>query len=209
MILAISRFRAANGMEEEVRAAFADRPRRVERAVGYLGMEVFTAVDDPAVFHLVTRWTDAASYEAWHGSEEHQASHGFLPEGLKVVGEETEIRELVRIDDEPGEMAELERLAADGAPLLASLLHRSECLHVVHGASGDGAILKVNGAMARSLGLEPQALVGRSLFEFLTAAGATELRSQLSSGLRLREHVPVRRQLRGARQSAVPGGPAG
>ena len=87
MILAVSRFRVANGMEAEVRRAFRRRPRRVDRVVGFQGMEVFTSADDPAVFHLVTRWVDEECFRAWHNSDEHNASHELIPNGLKLDGE--------------------------------------------------------------------------------------------------------------------------
>ena len=42
MILALSRFRVANGMADVVSAAFADRPRLVDSWSGFLGLETFT-----------------------------------------------------------------------------------------------------------------------------------------------------------------------
>jgi len=62
MILAISRFRVANGMENAVKEAFFNRPHNVDSAPGYLGMETFTDSTDEAIFYLVTRWTDADSF---------------------------------------------------------------------------------------------------------------------------------------------------
>ena len=84
MILAISRFRVANGMEAEVREAFRNRPRLVEDAPGFLGMEVLTDRDDPSVFYLHTRWTDAKSFRAWHTSDAHKRSHAGMPKGLRL-----------------------------------------------------------------------------------------------------------------------------
>jgi len=84
VILAVSRFRVANGMEPEVREAFRNRPRLVEDAPGFLGMEVFTDQDDPSVFYLHTRWTDPSSFRAWHTSDAHKRSHAGIPKGLRL-----------------------------------------------------------------------------------------------------------------------------
>ncbi len=51
MILAISRFKVANGMEAEVREAFLNRPGFVDSAKGFLGMETYTAKTDALVCH--------------------------------------------------------------------------------------------------------------------------------------------------------------
>ena len=42
VILVLSRFKVANGLEDSVARAFMDRPRMVEHAEGFLGREVFT-----------------------------------------------------------------------------------------------------------------------------------------------------------------------
>jgi heme-degrading monooxygenase HmoA len=42
MVLIISTFKVANGMEAAVRQAFLDRPGLVDDAPGFLGMEVVT-----------------------------------------------------------------------------------------------------------------------------------------------------------------------
>lgn len=50
MLLAISRFKVANGLEEEVKQSFFNRPHLVDTAAGYLGMETFTLQGDATVF---------------------------------------------------------------------------------------------------------------------------------------------------------------
>ena len=64
MITVISRFRVRNGLEEEVRRAFVDRPGLVEKAAGFCGLNVLTDATDPAVFLLLTRWRDTESFQA-------------------------------------------------------------------------------------------------------------------------------------------------
>ena len=71
-------------MEEDVRKAFLNRPRLVETASGFYGLDVLTDATDPSQFLLLTRWRDEESFRAWHRSESHHASHVFIPKGLKL-----------------------------------------------------------------------------------------------------------------------------
>jgi heme-degrading monooxygenase HmoA len=84
VVTVISRFRVRNGLEEEVRRAFLNRPRLVEKTPGFRGLEVLTDSQDPAVFLLLTRWADEASFQTWHRSDAHHQSHGLMPQGLKL-----------------------------------------------------------------------------------------------------------------------------
>lgn len=89
-----SRFVIANGMIEEVRAAFRSRPHLVDAAPGFVNMSVLSPVDRPEEIWLMTYWTDRQSYVAWHGSHTYRDSHAGIPKGLKLIGAETEIRQL-------------------------------------------------------------------------------------------------------------------
>lgn len=84
MIVALSRFKVANGMGDSVAHAFLDRPRLVEQCEGFLGLEVFTDSNDASVFYLSTRWTSESVFRQWHSSEAHHTSHQFMPKGLKL-----------------------------------------------------------------------------------------------------------------------------
>ena len=84
MILALSRFKVANGLENSVARAFLNRPRLVEQAEGFLGIEVFTDSSDASVFYLSTRWTTESAFRQWHSSEAHHSSHQGIPKGLKL-----------------------------------------------------------------------------------------------------------------------------
>ena len=95
MIAAISIFAVRNGAEAEVRAAFERRPRLVESAPGFLGLEVFQS---GPTFVLFTRWKDEASFRAWHGSPEHHRSHAAMPSGLKLDPAQTRLVVGERID---------------------------------------------------------------------------------------------------------------
>jgi heme oxygenase (mycobilin-producing) len=91
MILALSRFKVANGLEDSVARAFLDRPRLVEQAEGFLGMEVFTDRSDASIFYLSTRWTTESAFRQWHASPAHHASHRGIPKGLKLDPTFTEL----------------------------------------------------------------------------------------------------------------------
>lgn len=89
-----SRFVIANGMEDSVRAAFRARPHRVDSVAGFVRMEVLSPIDRPAEIWLLTYWADRQSYLDWHSSDQYRTSHAGIPKGLKLVGRETEIRQL-------------------------------------------------------------------------------------------------------------------
>jgi heme-degrading monooxygenase HmoA len=89
-----SRFVIANGMVEQVRAAFRSRPHVVDSAPGFVRMEVLSPTDRPEEIWLMTYWSDPESYREWHGGHTYRESHAGIPKGLKLVGAETEIRQL-------------------------------------------------------------------------------------------------------------------
>ena len=91
MVMVISQFVVANGMSDEVREAFRNRPHLVDGAPGFLRMEVFNPRDEPECFWLVTFWTDEQSYRTWHRSHEYHDSHAGIPAGLKLVPGRTRI----------------------------------------------------------------------------------------------------------------------
>jgi heme oxygenase (mycobilin-producing) len=92
MLVTLSRFTIANGMADEVRAAFQQRPHLVDRAPGVLGIEVMSPVGDAAEIWLLTRWCDEHSYRSWHRSHDYRDSHKGIPKGLKLMPKSTEIR---------------------------------------------------------------------------------------------------------------------
>jgi len=95
--VAVSKFAVANGMADEVKQAFRNRPHLVDGAEGFVRMEVLSPLDRPEEIHLVTYWTDAESFRAWHHSHLYHDSHKGIPKGLKVVPGETKIREFERV----------------------------------------------------------------------------------------------------------------
>jgi len=90
--VALSKFIVANGMMEEVKEAFRQRPHLVDSAPGFVRMEVMVPFDNPDELWLVTHWTDEESYRVWHRSHEYHESHKGIPKGLKLVPRSAEIR---------------------------------------------------------------------------------------------------------------------
>lgn len=85
MFLVISRFTVANGMRDDVAAAFRARPHKVDDAAGFIRMEVAQASADADTFLLTTWWRDEASFTAWHRSHAYHDAHAGMPKGLKLV----------------------------------------------------------------------------------------------------------------------------
>ena len=92
MFVALSKFEVANGMTGEVKEAFANRPHLVERAAGFMRLDVISPLDYPDEIWLITYWADEDSYKTWHRSELHRESHKWIPRGLKLVPRSTQVR---------------------------------------------------------------------------------------------------------------------
>lgn len=84
MIAAISKFEIQNGMEQEVREAFQNRPGLVEHAKGFIKMDVISPLTNPSEIHLITYWETQEDFENWHRNHLN-ASHQYIPKGLKLV----------------------------------------------------------------------------------------------------------------------------
>ena len=181
MILAVSRFKVANGLEADVAKAFLRRPRLVDRAPGFLGLETFTEEKDCSIFYLVTRWTDTESFHAWHRSDAHHHSHEFIPRGLKLDASYTQLVLLDRLSS-PDETPTLEEVTADGLPVLLWFLDQASgfCLA---SCARDGTIVACNEGLKRRLGVKD--LRGRRLWEVLTEPDASQVRARVTHGERL------------------------
>jgi len=97
--VALSRFVVAKGMEAEVKAAFRERPHHVERAAGFVRMEVLCPLDRPQEIWLVTHWRSGDYYRAWHRGHGYRESHRGIPKGLKLFGRETRNHEFEVVCD--------------------------------------------------------------------------------------------------------------
>ena len=92
MFVALSRFVVANGMDEEVKQAFENRPHLVDSAPGFVRLDVITPVDNGAEIWLITYWQDETSYRTWHRGHSYHVSHRGIPKGLKLVPNTAELR---------------------------------------------------------------------------------------------------------------------
>ncbi len=171
MIVAISRFRIANGMEESVRKSFLDRPRFVDDQPGFLGLEVFTDQADSSTVYLLTRWTDSESFRNWHSSENHHRSHAFIPKGLKLDATMTKVIQAERI----ASSSTFEESAADSSPFVAKFLAHSDTIHYI-AADRDGRIRVCSGAVTAALHKSVAEIVGTSIYDILTAGDGERLR---------------------------------
>jgi heme-degrading monooxygenase HmoA len=170
VILAVSQFRVANGLEAAVVQAFQARPKRVDSAPGFLGLEVFVDDADPTIFSLVTRWTDIESFRAWHSSEEHALSHIGIPKGLRLDAAYTKLtflREVV-----PGR---------DWTELLDQYSRSSAAIYFLV-AGDDGSIQTCNPRMAALLRIPEEQPPGLMIWPYLTESDAEVLRRRVSGG---------------------------
>ena len=81
---AISKFEVRNNMEEEVKEAFQNRPRLVDSAEGFIGLNVLRPKENPAEFWLITHWESEEYFHLWHKHHKSE-SHQGIPKGLKLV----------------------------------------------------------------------------------------------------------------------------
>ena len=92
MFIALSKFEVANNMEDDVKSAFKRRPHNVEKAAGFLRLEVLSPEDNPKEIWLLTYWSDRESFDSWHKSHAYREAHAGIPKGLKLVPKSAEIR---------------------------------------------------------------------------------------------------------------------
>ena len=177
MVTVISRFRVRNQMEEEVRRAFLNRPRLVENAPGFCGLEVLTDAADPTVFLLLTRWTDEPSFRAWHRSEAHHQSHGLMPEGLKLDATFTSLTVGNRIEDSAGIQTINDALEGQTVELSRWLDASNEVFALLVGP--DGTIRARNPAGARMFPPHPAKDPESSIWNYLGNSDAEQLRHRL------------------------------
>lgn len=180
MILGMSRFQVANGLEAKVKEALLARRQLFDHVPGFIGMEAFTEEQDATAFYLLTRWTDAESFRAWHASPAHPESQRGILEGLKREPRFTEILVLDRLSDPQLESTLRGRVDAAGE-LLASMLAGSETLYFITGTR-DGVISACNRAVGAGLSVDEAGLVGSHIWGHLAEPDAAALRARIASG---------------------------
>jgi len=172
MITVISRFRVANQKSAEVEQAFRERPRLVEEAAGFRGVEVRRDASDTSIFYLYTKWDDLSSYKSWHSSPAHQESHIRIPRGLKLDATFTKVE--ILHDENP----------ADGEALASFLIgFLSDSREIYHlNLDQDAVIQSCSPAFSHALSLCPEAIVGKNISEFLVESDAKSFPERLRSG---------------------------
>jgi diguanylate cyclase (GGDEF)-like protein len=178
LVTVISRFRVRNGSEDEVRDAFVNRPRLVERAAGFRGLEVLTDAADPAIFLLVTRWTDEACYQSWHKGEAHHESHRMIPKGLKLDAAHTQIT--VGASIEGASVVESLNAAIETQPIaLSRWLMDSDAVFAFL-LLPDGTIRERNRASHRLFPSSPADGYGIKIWDYLVCADTLRLQQRLT-----------------------------
>jgi len=178
VVAVISRFRVRNGLEQDVREAFLNRPRLVENAAGFRGLEVLTDAADPSVFLLLTRWTGEESFRAWHSSEGHHRSHELMPRGLKLDSAFTSVTIGNSIED-PAGIRTLSDALEDRTVALSRWLMESDTVFALLLAP-DGAIRERNRAGHRIFAPDLAKNTGLSIWDYLVGSDAPHLRRRLS-----------------------------
>ena len=92
MFIVISHFKVEPGWRESVAQAFLNRPHLVEKAPGFIRMEVLQQQDDLDQFWLYTTWKDSNSFDSWRKNHPFKDFHVGMPKGLKIVGKFTDIK---------------------------------------------------------------------------------------------------------------------
>jgi diguanylate cyclase (GGDEF)-like protein len=179
VITVISRFRVRNGLEEEVRRAFLDRPGLVEKAAGFCGLNVLTDATDSAVFLLLTRWRDTESFQAWHRSELHHKSHKWIPHGLKLDPSFTSLTVGNHVED-PSRIQSLSNVFESQPVALSQWLMDSDAVFALLLAP-DGTIRARNRASDRIFPPDPAESFGSSIWDYLVCSDAQHLRERLSA----------------------------
>jgi heme-degrading monooxygenase HmoA len=83
--VALSRLRVAPERSDELLDAFRRRAGLVDRAPGFLGLEVWRSDRDPGEVLMISRWTDRDRFKAYMRSEDHKTSHGRIPPDLDAA----------------------------------------------------------------------------------------------------------------------------
>jgi heme-degrading monooxygenase HmoA len=91
LFVALSRFTVAQGTTK-VKQAFCDRPHLVERASGFVRLDVLSPTELSDEIWLITYWKDETSYRDWHHSHLYHESHQGIPAGLKLVPKSVSIQ---------------------------------------------------------------------------------------------------------------------
>ena len=162
----------ANGLEQAVTAAFADRPRLVDGWPGFLGLETFTETGDATMFLWSRVGPIARRFTRGMGA----ARIATPTSGCRK--DCASIRRALNSSNgngfPRGGAPDAAAVAMDAVAAMGVYLEQTRVVHVVR-FTLTGEIEMMNPAMASHLGLA-QAPIGGSLFEYLTESDAAVVR---------------------------------
>ena len=161
-----------------MRRAFLNRPRLVEKASGFCGLNVLTDAANPSVFFLLTHWMDADSFRVWHHSEQHHQSHELIPSGLKLDSSFTSLTIGNCIEDPAGAQNISDAIQLQTSAISRWLI-RSDTLFALLLAP-DGTIRARNQASQRIFPLDPARSFGLTVWDYLVCSDADRLRQRLA-----------------------------
>ncbi len=86
MIVVASRIRVLDGNADALAERYRRRERLAESVPGCLGVEVLRHLARPDEFVVITRWVDAAAYEAYRRHPAFRAAHARVRDlpGLRI-----------------------------------------------------------------------------------------------------------------------------
>jgi diguanylate cyclase (GGDEF)-like protein len=189
MVTVISRFRVRNGLEEEVRQAFLNRPGLVEKAPGFCGFDVLTDSSDSSVFLLVTRWTDEKSFRVWHRSEAHHLSHKLMPRGLKLDASFTSLTVGNSIQA-PLDIQRPSEVIQRRSGVLSKWLMSSDTVFALV-LTPNGVIQARNRASLAIFPFDPAKGVGLRIWDYIVCSEHDHLREQLSNEDHQEDHFRI------------------
>ncbi len=82
MYVSMSRLRISDERAPELVAAFRRRAHLVDRADGFVDLQVWQSDRDPGELVMVSRWRDRDAFKAYMKSERHRISHARIDPDL-------------------------------------------------------------------------------------------------------------------------------
>jgi heme-degrading monooxygenase HmoA len=82
MYVSMSRLRIEVDRADELVRAFRARARLVDRADGFVDLQVWQSDRDAGELIMVSRWRDRAAFTAYMRSDDHKTSHARIPREL-------------------------------------------------------------------------------------------------------------------------------
>lgn len=75
----VSHLEVADGSQDVLERAFADRLHEVEDHDGFLRLEVWRDIGTPGQYSMVTWWRNVEAFQAYMRSDRHHRSHQRIP----------------------------------------------------------------------------------------------------------------------------------